>query len=189
MDLKSLGSTIANNAPKLGALLGSVVPGLGTVTGGALGMGIKAIASAFGLKDDAKPEEIIQAIQSDPNAALKLRQAEIDFQIQQGAQKLQELEAYISDVQNARQREIEITESTGKKDYNLYILAWTVIVGFFFLCWYLMNQKLPEGSNEVVFMLFGALASGFGIVLQYFFGSSKSSSDKTNLLASKETKK
>jgi hypothetical protein len=27
-------------------------------------------------------------------------------------------------------------------------------------------------------MLFGALATGFGQVLQYFFGSSKSSSDK-----------
>ena len=47
----------------------------------------------------------------------------------------------------------------------------------------LMQYKLSEGSNEVVFMLFGALATGFGTVLQYFFGSSKSSSDKTQLMA------
>ena len=48
-----------------------------------------------------------------------------------------------------------------------------------------MFRQLPQGSNDVVFMLFGALASGFGVVLQYFFGSSKSSSDKTKHLVLK----
>jgi len=45
-----------------------------------------------------------------------------------------------------------------------------------------MRIKIPEGSNQVVFLLFGALATGFGQVLQYFFGSSKSSAEKTQLL-------
>ena len=92
---------------------------------------------------------------------------------------------FIADIQNARQRQVELAKATGKKDYNLYILAWTVILGFFILCALLMKVTLPEGQNEVVFMLFGALASGFGQVLQYFFGSSKSSADKTVLMANK----
>ena len=49
-----------------------------------------------------------------------------------------------------------------------------------------MNIPLPDGSSDVVFMLFGALVTGFGTVLQYFFGSSKSSTDKTSLLAGKK---
>ena len=72
---------------------------------------------------------------------------------------------------------------TGAKEWNLYILAWIVVAGFFALCGILMKYKLPEGSNDVVFMLFGALSTGFGTVLTYFFGSSKSSGDKTKLMA------
>jgi hypothetical protein len=46
-------------------------------------------------------------------------------------------------------------------------------------------MALPPGQNEVIFMLFGAISSGFGQVLGFFFGSSKSSADKTQLLGKK----
>jgi hypothetical protein len=73
------------------------------------------------------------------------------------------------------------------RELNLYVLAWTIIIGFFTLCGILMWKPLPQGSNEVVFMLFGALSAGFGSVVGYFFGSSKSSSDKTKMLSQKPT--
>lgn len=76
-----------------------------------------------------------------------------------------------------------------KKDYFLYITAWAVLAMFFILTAVLMFFPLPEASSQAVFMLFGALASGFGTVLQYFFGSSKGSSDKTKMLAELENKK
>jgi lipopolysaccharide export LptBFGC system permease protein LptF len=72
---------------------------------------------------------------------------------------------------------------TGKKDLNLYILAWTVVGGFFALCAILMEVSLPEGSSQIVYLLFGGLVTGFTQVLGYFFGSYKSSNDKTKLLA------
>jgi len=38
---------------------------------------------------------------------------------------------------------------------------------------------LPEANVGPVNQLFGAMATGCGLVLQYFFGSSKGSADKT----------
>lgn len=69
------------------------------------------------------------------------------------------------------------------KEIYMYVLATIVVVGFFVLCGILMKYSLPEGSSEVVFMLFGTLSTGFGTILAYFFGSSKSSSDKTKLMS------
>ena len=93
------------------------------------------------------------------------------------------------DGQSAKQQETETTKATGKKDYNLYVTAWCVLAGFFILTGVLMFYPLPEGSSQAVYMLFGALAGGFGTVLQYFFGSSKGSSDKTQMLAELEQAK
>ena len=74
-----------------------------------------------------------------------------------------------------------------KKNVMLYSLAIVVVVGFFVLTGTLLWVPLPDGSPEAIFMLFGALATGFGTVLQYFFGSSKSSADKTELMNGKKT--
>ena len=44
-------------------------------------------------------------------------------------------------------------------------------------------RPIPEAAIGPINQLFGALAAGFGLVLGYFFGSSKSSTDKTKLMA------
>jgi hypothetical protein len=56
-------------------------------------------------------------------------------------------------------------------------------VGLFFaLVGMLMWVVLPDANVGPINQLFGAMATGFGMVLQYFFGSSKGSSDKNNWL-------
>jgi hypothetical protein len=87
MDWKDVAGKIASNAPQLGAMLGSVAPGVGNVVGGTIGLGIKALAGAFGLSPEASPDEISAAIQADPNASLKLQVAEMDYHV-----KMKELE-------------------------------------------------------------------------------------------------
>ena len=96
---------------------------------------------------------------------------------------MEEKELELKDVTDARARERAIVEATGKKDLNLYILAWTIVGSFFALYAILMKVSLPESSNQMVYLLFGGLVAGFTQVIAYFFGSSKSSSDKTKLLA------
>ena len=94
--------------------------------------------------------------------------------------KVRELE--LQDIQSARSRQIEHEKVAGT-DVNLYLLAWTIVIGFFALVATMIFVELPNSSNDVIFMLFGSLAAGFGSVIGYFFGSSKSSADKTVLMS------
>jgi len=50
---------------------------------------------------------------------------------------------------------------------------------FFILVGLLMFVVLPDATVGPVNQLFGAMATGVGMVLQYFFGSSKGIADKT----------
>ena len=68
-------------------------------------------------------------------------------------------------------------------DLAMYILATIIVVGFFILLIYLIRYTLPKDSTGVVFMLFGALASAFGAVVNYFFGSSSGSAAKTDIIS------
>jgi uncharacterized membrane-anchored protein len=65
----------------------------------------------------------------------------------------------------------------------MYLLATIIVVGFFILLIFLILYPLQKDSTGVIFMLFGALSAAFGAVVQYFFGSSKGSADKTEIIA------
>lgn len=70
------------------------------------------------------------------------------------------------------------------KDINKFIIAWIIVAGFFGVSIYLLY--LVKGGQEIkdstgaVFMLLGALVSKFSAVIDYFFGSTQASADKTN---------
>jgi len=180
MDWTKLAKTISSVAPILGTCVGGPAGGaVGSLASGAISL----IASAFGVKDMEDPKAIYEAIKADPEAAIKLRKIELDNKTELARIALMLNESELKDTQNARNREIEVMKATGKKDINLYVLAWSIIVGFFSLVIILMFVDMPADSNGVIFLLFGALAAGFGQVLQYFFGTTKSSGDKTTLLA------
>lgn len=175
MDWKELGSKIAGAAPLLGGILGGPA-------GAGVGQVVSLVAGALGMKPDASAADIAQRIEMDPEAILKLRELETTHTEQLAKIALEQARMELADRADARAREIAITQTTGRRDYQLYILAWLVVVGFGALCAVLMRYTVPEGSSQVVYMLFGSLASGFTLVLQYFFGSSRSSQDKTRLL-------
>ena len=181
MEWKDVGSGIANVAPVIANVIGSIAGG--TIVGGAAEKVVSGLLSLFGLKPDATPDQLNNAIAQDPQAALKLRQAEMEYNLALNKQKLDDQQAFLNDIQNARNMMVETTKATGKRDVNLYALAWLIVAGFFMLTCLLVFKDLPKDSNGVIFMLFGALSAAFGSVVGYFFGSSKSSGEKTELLA------
>ena len=158
-------------------LANAVLPGSGGVVG-------SLVSGVLGC--DNKPEAITTAL-ANATPEQKVELIKIQNTHEENLVKLasENDKIYLQDVQQARDREIAIVKATGKKDYNLYILAWTVIVGFFLLVYFMMYVTLPEKNIGPVNQLFGALATGFGMVLSYFFGSSKSSKDKTAMLGTK----
>lgn len=84
------------------------------------------------------------------------------------------VEIITADKSNARNREIEIVKTTGKKDNTITILAGVIVIGFFAGLISLVFVHLDKGSGtyELLYMMFGALIAKFGTVIDYFFGSS-----------------
>ena len=172
MEWKDVISAISKSAPLIGSLFGPA----GTAVGAVVGTGLSLAARALGV--EPTESAVTQAIATDPQAALKLAQYEMEHKLELQKLEIQIMQMEYADIQGARTMHSDTEKSTGKPDYNLYILAWTIIAGFFGLMVFLLVKPVPEDQNGVIFMLFGALASGFGQILQFFFGSSKSSADK-----------
>lgn len=162
-------------------------PLLGSVIGGPAGAAVSGLVASVFDADPEDPQDLMNKIQNDPKASEKLMELQMkhkerleELKLEEGRIALDAEKMRLEDVQSAREREKAIVERTGKKDINLYVLAWVVVGGFFVLTGILMFKGI--GNNPVLDILFGGLVSGFATVLGYFFGSSKGSADKTGLM-------
>jgi hypothetical protein len=63
------------------------------------------------------------------------------------------------------------------------------VVGFFGILTAMLLGVLRVSDQQALLILLGALSAGFGSVLNFFFGSSRSSQSKDVLLAASNPKK
>ena len=63
-----------------------------------------------------------------------------------------------------------------------YVLGAVVLIGFFCLLILLLYQGIPEQNTDILNIVIGALIGSFTTVVGYFYGSSKGSADKNDLL-------
>ncbi len=169
------------NWKDIGDVVGKVAPIVGTAIGGPAGAAVGALVSGL-LGVDNTPDAVAKAIKANPDLALKLKTLEFQAHQLDVDARLKEEQMRLTDVQAARTRQIDHEKVTGKTDTNLYVLMWMVVLGFFALIGILLFVEVPSGSTNIIYMLFGTLSAGFGSVMQYNFGSSKGSKDKTLLL-------
>ena len=71
------------------------------------------------------------------------------------------------------------------KDTFQYVLGGIIVIGFFLLLYLLIKQEIPEVNKDVLNLVIGALIGSFTTIVGYFYGSSKGSSEKTELLNKK----
>lgn len=71
------------------------------------------------------------------------------------------------------------------REIGLYIIGVVVIAGTLWTLGSLFNKEVPFGNKDALMMILGVLVAKFGTVVDYFFGSSKGSADKTDALAEK----
>lgn len=71
------------------------------------------------------------------------------------------------------------------KDWFQYGLAAILILGYFVVLWHLLSAAIPAENKDAVNILFGILSGAVGTVVGYFFGSSKGSSEKNDMLGTK----
>ena len=172
-------------------LIGTSAPVIGTLLGGPAGGAVGGLISKV-LGVDNTPEAIELALMNNPDALLKIKeletskelailQAELEHKrIDVGSvidnRKLdnEKDQMFLSDKQSARSRQTDSDKATGKVDAALYVIAGVIVVAFFvsILALIFITLDKQSGTYELLLMLFGALTTKFGTVVDYFFGSS-----------------
>lgn len=170
-------SLVSTSAPILG---NAIVPGIGG-TAGAM------IAKLLGC-DPNDPKNIEATLKSNPETLLKLKELESKNEQFLLNASIERDKLYLGDIQSARSREVELTKATGKWNIPLYILAGLITLGFFGTIIALFNVSLIAINKELIIYTVGGLQSAFITIVAYFFGSSKGSSEKNNLLTSDKFK-
>jgi N-glycosylase/DNA lyase len=99
--------------------------------------------------------------------------------------QLEEASVYITDAQNARAMQIAALAQDDKFSKRfVYFLAGFLIVASFGYIYMVTFRPIPVENKEIANTVLGLLIGAvFGSVLQYFFGSTKSSNEKTKAIA------
>jgi uncharacterized membrane protein len=69
------------------------------------------------------------------------------------------------------------------KDVFQYALGALIVIGFFGLLSILVYKGVPEVNKDILNIVVGALIGSFTSIVGYFYGSSKGSSDKNDIIA------
>ena len=172
-------------------ILGSSAPVIGTLLGGPAGGAVGGLISKV-LGVDNTPEAIELALMNNPDALVKIKELEtskelailqaelenkrIDISSAIDNRKLdnEKDQMFLSDKQSARSRQTDSEKATGKVDVALYVIAGVIVVAFFvsILALIFITLDKQSGTYELLLMLFGALTTKFGTVVDYFFGAS-----------------
>lgn len=72
------------------------------------------------------------------------------------------------------------------KNIFQYVLGALIVIGFFILMVVLVYTSVPDTNKDLLNLVVGALIGSFATVVGYFYGSSLGSSDKNEMLKSKE---
>lgn len=69
------------------------------------------------------------------------------------------------------------------KTIYMYVLGALIVLGMFTVIGLLILVPMPKENEQLLLLALGALIAKFSDVIGYFFGSSKSSSDKDKVIS------
>jgi hypothetical protein len=163
-------------------IVGTLAPWIGTALGGPLGgAAVTAVADALGLSEKTEgaikqalagvtPEQMLAIRNADNGFALKMQEL--------GFSNTKDMEALaVSDRDSARKREMALGDKTTRN------LAYAITAGFFSVLGYMLVCDVPDGSRDVLNIMLGSLGTAWVGVNAYYFGSTRQSAAKTDLLA------
>lgn len=164
------------------ALVSTVAPWIGTALGGPLGgAAVGAVADALGLSD--KTEASIKAALAGitPEQMLAIKNADQAFSVNMqklGFDNLEKMAALAAD--NTKDaRAMQVTT----RSHIPAVLAVLITCGFFGILIGMLRGDLNATDNQALLIMLGALGAAWGVVVNFFFGSTAESGRKTELLA------
>jgi hypothetical protein len=156
----------------LGILKG-LAPAVATAVSGPLGgLAVTAIANKFGVADDV--QAVAKAIAGDPDAAQKL--AELD---------LHQFELENADRNSARHmQETALNQEDKFAKHFIYWFAWFWSVGSMAYFFAITFGQVPASGKDFGNIILGfLLGTAVATIISFFYGSSKSSKDKTDTMS------
>jgi hypothetical protein len=159
------------------SLVSSVAPLLGTAVGGPFGLiAGQVLQKTLGVDSE---EAAIKELKTNPDALLKLKQGEQDFAAKMKELDISESQLHADDRDSARNMQIQT------KSWIVPALSVITVAAFFGVVFWVLSGKVTLESTLLGFIL-GQVSSKAEQVYNYFFGSSKGSSDKTAMMAEKK---
>jgi hypothetical protein len=163
-------------------IIQTIAPWIGTALGGPLGgVAVSAIGDAMGLSD--KTEAAVKAALSgaSPEQMLALKQADQQFALRMqelGFKQLADMEALAAgDRKDAR----DLQKTT--RSPIPAVLSVLVTAGYFLVLLGMMMGWLKAGDSQALLLMLGSLSTGWGVVMAFWFGTTRGSEVKTELLA------
>ena len=154
--------------------VGKFAPLLGTVVGGPGGAAIGSLI-AHGLGVENTPDAVSAAIQNDPDAAIKLKQIELENKTNLREIAFKTLNVELLDKQNAREQH----KHSRMPATICCALTLMVLLGGYAI----FMTEIPTANTTLANLLFGALLAKWGDSIAYWVGTTRSSSDKTAMLS------
>jgi hypothetical protein len=164
---------------KIKRAIAGAAPELARALGGPLaGAAVEQISRAIFGAPDKKEELLSTALaKASPEQWLALQKAEREFVIALREANVKEQRINADDRANARARQVTINDRTPM------VLGALIVLGFFTVLGAMVVRKLPVGAETEFSIMLGALATMTAAVVNYFFGSSAGSKEKTWLMA------
>lgn len=167
-DWKSIGSKVLEAAPVIGGILGGPV---GAIVGTVGGM----VANVLGVSPT--PAAVAQALSSNPDAMLKLKELEYAELANLRQAYFDQNRLEVLDRMNARK--------THGAHWMTIVLPLVLLAVVSSITWALIWMAIPEGSRDIIYMITGQLLGFMGAALAYWNGTTRSSSEKTAMLRGK----
>lgn len=145
-------------------------------------MASQAVSDALGVKVEATPTAIANAVAgATPEQMIALKEAENTFSLRMKELNYKEVTelyaAEVTDRNGAREREAKVGDNTNRLLAFLIVLAWMIVQGF------LLTHVVDSTMRELVARVLGTLDAALTMVLSYYYGSSRGSDAKTQILA------
>lgn len=160
-------------------VLATVAPALATLAGGPLaGNIVREIGEKWLGKTDATEQDIAQAITTLPPAELvKLKEIEAGIlkTMQDAGIRIEEIDA--ADRDSARRRAVDM------RDFTPNGLAFLLLALFAYVLHALMAGQDIGQDGQIAMMMIGGLIAANQQALNYFFGTTRASAEKTKTLA------
>lgn len=160
--------------------LKTIAPMLGTALAGPLGGAAAAfLADKLGIQEKTVEavSEVLNSGRMTPDQITSVKLAEIDFQkfLKDNAIKIEEVHA--GDRADAR-RMASATQSRVPA-----ILSMLVTCGYFGVLVGMMTDVLNVADSQALLIMLGSLGTAWGMVMAFWFGTTKSSSEKNQIIA------